>query len=559
MEWIAKMSETSPVAWAVLALCLVGALGLLIASVKFRGVGLGIAGVLFAGIILGHFGFHIEKEILEFVREFGLILFVFTIGLQLGPGFFASLRKQGLKLNLLALSVVLLGVVTTLVFVHKVMGIDLVAALGLFSGATTNTPSLGATQQTLKSLGGAFADQATLPALAYAVAYPGGVFGIIMTLLLLRFVFRINPEQEAEAYRHEQRKGVEPLEHMNVLVKNPNLENLTIGDIPGRTEISVVVSRIKRLGAPEVETATDQTVLHQGDIVLAVGSRRNLEKFRVIVGVESEANLSKSPGRVATRKVVVTHKDVLGKTIDELELDERYRVTITRVARGEVEMTALPELTLQFGDVVRLVGEEEGITKAAKQLGNSVHALSETNFIPIFVGIVLGVLLGMVPFHISGIPVPVRLGIAGGPLVLAIILSRIGRIGPLVWYMPASANLAFRELGIVLFLACVGLKAGEHFFQTVFTHQGLLWLAGGFAITVIPILIVGIVARAFLKMNFTAISGVLAGSMTDPPALAFANAVCKSDAPSVAYATVYPLTMLLRIISVQILVLIFCR
>ena len=553
------MSELNPVAWAVLVLTLTGALGLLIASVKVRGVGLGIAGVLFAGIILGHFGFHIEKEILEFVREFGLILFVFTIGLQLGPGFFASLRKQGLKLNLLALSVVLLGVVTTLLFVNKVMGIDLIASLGLFTGATTNTPALGATQQTLKSLGEAFADKATLPSLAYAVAYPGGVFGIIVVLLLLRFGFRINPEQEAEAYRNEQRKGIDPVERMNILVKNSNLEGLAVGDVPGRKEISVVVSRIKRMGAPEVQTATDQTVLHQGDIILAVGSKRNLEKFRVIVGVESDVNLSKAPGRVVTRKIIVTHKAVLGKTIDQLELDERFGVTVTRVSRTEIEMTALPELALQFGDTVQLVGEEESIAKATKELGNSVRALNETNFIPIFVGIALGVLLGMVPFHFSGIPVPVKLGIAGGPLVLAIILSRIGRIGPLVWYMPGNANLAFRELGIVLFLACVGIKAGEHFFEKVFTHEGLLWLGGGFAITVIPILIVGIVARAFLKLNFTAISGLLAGSMTDPPALAFANAVCKSDAPSIAYATVYPLTMLLRIVSVQILVLIFCR
>ncbi len=559
MEWITKMAEVNPVAWAVLVLSLVGALGLLMASVKVRGVGLGIAGVLFAGILLGHFGFHIEKEILEFVREFGLILFVFTIGLQLGPGFFASLRRQGLKLNLLALSVVLLGVVTTLVFVNKVMGVDLVASLGLFSGATTNTPSLGATQQTLKSLGEAFADKATLPALAYAVAYPGGVFGIIFVLLLLRFGYRINPEQEAEAYRNEQRRGIDPVERMNILVRNSNLEGLAIGDIPGRNEISVVVSRIKRAGEPEVHTATDQTVLHQGDTILAVGSKKNLEKFRVIVGVETDVNLYKAAGRVTTRKVAVTRKAVLGKTIDQLGLDDRFGVTVTRVSRTEIEMTAMPGLALQFGDVLQLVGEDEGIAKATAELGNSVHALNETNFVPIFVGIALGVLFGMIPFQFSGIPVPVKLGIAGGPLVIAIILSRLGRIGPLVWYMPANANLAFRELGIVLFLACVGIKAGEHFFEKVFTHEGLLWLGGGFAITVIPLLIVGLLARGVMKLNFTAISGLLAGSMTDPPALAFANAVSKSDAPSVAYATVYPLTMLLRIVSVQILVLVFCR
>lgn len=559
MQWLNQLSSTQPVAWAVLGLSLIGAFGLVIASVKVRGVGLGIAGVLFAGIIVGHFGFHIEKGILEFVREFGLILFVFTIGLQLGPGFFASLRKQGLKLNALAVCVVLLGVATTLLVANKLLGIDLIASLGLLSGATTNTPSLGAAQQTIATMSSAVADKAALPALAYAVAYPGGVFGIILSLLTLRFIFRINPEQEAEAYRAEQRKGIETLERMNLVIENVNLENLSIGDIPGRRETGVIVSRIRRVGETQVHTATEQTLLHRGDVILAVGARKNLEKFRVIIGRESDVNLTKAPGRVVTRKIVVTRKDRLGKTIDELGLDERFGVTVTRVTRADIEMTALPELALQFGDMLQVVGEEDTMPGVTKELGNSVRALNETNFIPIFVGIALGVLLGTLPIYFLGMPVPVRLGIAGGPLLLAIVLSRIGRIGPLVWYMPANANTAFRELGIVLFLACVGLKAGEKFFSTVFTNEGLLWLAGGFAITVLPILIVGIVARAFFKMNFTAISGLLAGSMTDPPALAFANAVCRSDAPSVAYATVYPLTMLLRIVVVQILVLMFCR
>jgi putative transport protein len=559
MNWITEMHTTQPVAWAVLALSLVGALGLALSSLKIRGVGLGIAGVLFAGIVLGHFGIHIEKEILEFVREFGLILFVFTIGLQLGPGFFASLRKQGLKLNFLAASVVLIGAAVALLIARYVFGIDVIAALGLFSGATTNTPSLGATQQTLKTLGDTYTDKVGLPALAYAVAYPGGVIGIIGTLMLLRTVFRINPEKEAEAYRAEQRKGVDPLERMNLVVENPNLNNLAIGNIPGRREISVVVSRIKRKDATEVQTATDQTELKTGDIILAVGTHKNLEKFRVIVGRESDANLMKAPGRVVTRKIVVTRKEVLGKTIDEIDLDDRYNVAVTRVTRADIEMTALPEVTLQFGDMLQVVGEEAAMSKVAEELGNCVRALNETHFVPIFIGIALGVLFGMIPVHFSGIPAPVRLGIAGGPLVLAIILSRIGRIGPMVWYMPANANLAFRELGIVLFLACVGLKAGETFFAKVFTPEGLNWVLAGLCITVLPILLVGLVARLVFKLNFTAISGLLAGSMTDPPALAFANTVSRSDAPSIAYATVYPLTMLLRIVTVQVLVLVFCR
>lgn len=558
MQWLIELPQTQPVAWAVLLLSLIGGAGLSLASLKIRGIGLGVAGVLFAGIIAGHLGLHIEAEILDFVREFGLILFVFTIGLQLGPAFFASLKKEGFKLNLLAFSVVLLGVVVTLFVVRGLLGVDLIASLGLFTGATTNTPSLGAAQQTLKSLGETFADKTSIPALAYAVAYPGGVFGIIFVLLLLRSVFRINPEMEAEQHRAEQRKDISPVERMNILVQNPNLEGVAIGDIPGRGEIGIVVSRIKRADSADVLPATDQTRLRQGDIILAVGARENLEKLRIILGREAELNLFKLPGRVGTRKIIVTHSGVIGKTIDELAFDERFGVTITRVARADIEMTALPGLRLQFGDTVQVVGEEESIANVTKELGNSVRALNQTNFIPIFVGIVLGIAFGMLPVYLPGMPVPVRFGIAGGPLLVAIILSRMGRVGPLVWYMPANANTAFRELGIVLFLACVGLKAGQKFFATVFTQDGLMWLLGGFAITVIPLIVVGVIARAVMKVNFTTLSGLLAGSMTDPPALAFANAICKSDAPSVSYAAVYPLTMLLRIVTLQILVLWLC-
>lgn len=557
MNWLREMSVAQPVAWSVLVLMLVAVVGLAMASVKVKGVGLGIAGVLFAGILFGHFGFHIEKEILEFVREFGLILFVFTIGLQLGPGFFASLRKSGLKLNVMAATVVIMGAVIAVALAYF-SGVDIVAALGLFSGATTNTPSLGATQTMLRTMTGEYADKAGIPALAYAVAYPGGVFGIITVLLFLKAIFRVDPEKEAALFRAEEKSGVEPLERMNLLVENANVENLTIGTLPGR-EGGVAVSRIKRLGEAEVHTANEQTVLHKGDIILAVGTRKALEQFRVVIGRESDVNLFKVPSRVGWRRIVVTRKEVLGKTLNQLNLDYTYGVAITRVARADIEMTAVPELKLQFGDTVQVVGDEQAMAKVGQALGNCVRTLNETNFIPIFIGIALGVLVGTLPIAIPNMPVPVRLGIAGGPLILAILLSRVGRIGPLLWYMPANANMAFRELGIVLFLACVGLKAGEKFFATVFTNEGLHWLLGGFAITVIPILVIGLIARLVYKLNFTVISGLLAGSMTDPPALAFANAVSRSDSPSVAYATVYPLTMLLRIVSVQILIIIFCR
>ncbi len=559
MEIIAQLAATQPVAWAVLVFSVVAVLGLSLAGIKFKGVGIGIAGVLFAGILVGHAGIHIEPEILEFVREFGLILFVFTIGLQLGPSFFASLRRAGVKLNLLAGGIVLCGVLVTLGY-GWLTRMDPLASAGLFSGATTNTPALGAAQQTLGVLqknhtSRVPSDRVALPALAYAVGYPVGVFGIIGVMLFLRTIFRIDPEKEAEAFKAEQQKGLQPLLRMNLAVENPNLNGLTIAQIPGRRELKVAVSRIKRPETEEVELATDQTVIHSGDRILAIGTKQQLDAFSLIVGRKSGMDLMKAPGRVAFRRVVVTRKEVLGKSIGELGLDSLYGVTITRVVRADVEMPALPELTLQFGDFLHVVGDEEHIAKASDALGNSLRVLNQTNFIPIFLGILLGVAAGLVPFTLPGLPVPVRLGLAGGPLVLAILLARLGKIGPLVWFMPATANTALREMGIILFLASVGIKAGEKFVPTLLSSDGMIWLGGACAITILPLLLVGLFARLVLKLNFVSLCGLLAGSMTDPPALAFANAIAKSDAPSVSYAAVYPLTMLLRIMAAQLIVL----
>lgn len=557
MQWMIDLPASHPVAWSVLVLSVTGALGLALAKLGARGVTLGITGVLFAGIGLGHVGVFIEADILEFVREFGLILFVFTIGLQLGPGFFSSLRRQGLRLNLLAAAIVTLGAVVAW-GVSELAGIDIVATLGLFSGATTNTPSLAATQQTLKTLGDLSAERVSLPALAYAVAYPGGVLGIILALLLIRGLFGIDAEREARSFSAEQRSGAEPLERMNLTVDNPNLAGLPIGGIPGRGEIQVAISRIRRQGGHAVHTATDDTVMQLGDTILAVGSAANLEKLRMIVGHRSDANLMRAHGQVVYRRVVVTRKQALGRTLHELNLQALHNVTITRIARAEIEIPARPQVALQFGDVLQVVGEEAAITRVIAEVGNSPKALNETNFISIFVGLAIGVFVGMLPIGLPDMPVPVRLGLAGGPLIVAILLSRVGHMGPMVWYMPASANTALRELGIILFLACVGLKAGQRFFEIAWSQQGLIWLAAGLCVTMIPILLVGLFARLALKLNYAAISGLLAGSMTDPPALAFANAIARSDAPAVAYATVYPLTMLMRIVIVQGLVLMLC-
>lgn len=561
MDWFNTLAQSQPVAWAVLVLSLVAVLGLLVASIRVRGIGIGVAGVLFAGIVIGHFGLSIDDSILAFVREFGLILFVFTIGLQLGPSFFASLRRDGLQLNLLAVALVLLGVGATLL-VAMLAGFDVFSAVGLYSGATTNTPALGAAQQTVTVLAGqpdsgVDASRAVLPALAYAAGYPVGVFGIIGMILLLRGVFRIDLADELTRFRAAQQRGIEPIKRMNLIVENPNLDGIELGAVPGRRETGVNVSRIKRAGCEEVEVATDQTVLHPGDTILAVGSQRQLEAFRLVVGRVADEDLMRAPGQVAFRRVLVTRKEVLGKTISELGLDSLYGVAITRVLRADVEVTAVPDLRLQFGDFLHVVGDERNIAKAAGVLGNSLKALNETNFIPIFLGILLGVAAGLIPLHLPGLPVPVRLGLAGGPLVLAILLGRLGKLGPLVWTMPATANTAMREMGIVLFLACVGLKAGEHFVPTLLSQDGLMLLGGACVITLVPLLLVGVFARLVMRTNFIALCGLLAGGMTDPPALAFANAMSKSDAPSVAYATVYPLTMLLRILTAQLMVLLW--
>lgn len=557
MEWMQTFVQQQPVAYAVLLLSLVAALGLCIAKVRFRGVGVGIAGVLFAGLLFGHFGCRLHPEVGAFAREFGLILFVFTIGLQLGPSFFASLKKQGWQLSLLALGVVLLGAL--LAALTGLLGVGATARVGLFAGATTNTPALGAAQETLGTLPEISAADRDLPALAYAVSYPMGVVGIIVTLLLVKRIFAINLEVEAEQFHREQTQDIEPLERMNLVIENANLASLTIGELPGREELDIVISRILRVGESEVHTATLATRVSVGDVVLAVGTHKQLERFRLVVGRLSEVDLLASRGQVQQRRIVVTHKLALGKSVRELGLDHLFGVTVTRVTRGDLEVSAVPDIRLQFGDMLFVVGDRRGLDQAAGLVGNSVKALNQTNFIPVFVGIALGVVLGLLPIYLPGLPTPLRMGLAGGPLIVAIVLSRINRIGPLVWYMPENANTAFRELGMILFLGCVGLKSGEHFLATALSLTGVIWLCSAALITIVPLLLMAIVARHYLKLNYLTISGLLAGSMTDPPALAFASAMSQSNAPAVAYATVYPITMLLRIVAAQLLVFMFCR
>jgi putative transport protein len=545
------------VAQSVMALAIVAFIGLAIGSIKFRGLGLGVAGVLFSGLAAAAMGLRADAHILEFVREFGLILFVYTIGMQVGPGFFSSLRKQGLPLNIMAASIVLGGAVLTVLIWMLFMGgtrEQLPAAVGLFSGATTNTPSLAASVQALKEIPNLPPDATKLPGLSYAVAYPFGIMGIILVMVIMRKLGKVDLAQAIQEAEHQTGGQAKTLETQNIEIRNPNFDGRRLKDVPTLGHTGVVVSRLLRAGKPEV--AGPDSVLRVGDVLLAVGPKSQLEELTLIIGGPATTDVRTVPGDITTRSVLVTHTKVIGVPLRDLAMRERFGVNITRVRRSGIELPVLGNLRLNIGDTVVVVGGKSSVEEVARELGDSVKALNHPHVLPVFVGIALGVLVGSIPLQFGNMPAAVKLGLAGGPLIVAILLSRIGRIGPIVWYMPTSANLMVRELGIVLFLACVGLKGGDQFVASL-RDYGLQWLALGALITFVPLFIVALVGSFIYKLNYLTLCGLLAGSMTDPPALAFAGSVTGSDIPSVSYATVYPLTMLLRVVSAQFIVLIF--
>ena len=542
---------------AILTIALVAVAGRLIGAVRFRGIGLGSAGVLFAGILFGQFGVTVDKQIAEFAKEFGLILFVFTIGLQLGPGIIQLWRQQGWLLNGMAFSIVAIGLLMV-VGLERVCGLGVFPAAGIFSGATTNTPSLGAAQQAVAALRSSGPADAGVLASAYAVSYPGGIIGIIAAMLILRAIFRIDAAGESRRIADEEadRKGdvVRPIERRSLLVDNDRLGTLPFSAIPGVEETGVRISRVKRPDDENVHVATEETRLRRGDVIQVVGTDLALDRFVPLIGLPSDIDLMHRSGDARFRRIVVTDPRVLHKPLRELSLDHRYNVSVTRIRRAGIEMTPRGSTCFHYGDVVQVVGDEHSLDLVSEVLGNSVQSLGETDFAPVFLGIATGVLLGMIPLTLPGVPFPIKLGLAGGPLVAAILLSLIGSIGRVVWYIPTAANLALRELGITLFLACAGLGAGESFFRLAFTPQGATWMLAGLAVTMTPLLIVAILARRLAGLNYLTICGVIAGSMTDPPALAFANTLDDSDAAATAYAAVYPLTMVLRIVAAQAIV-----
>ncbi|WP_039054869.1 putative transporter [Enterobacter sp. Bisph1] len=548
----------SDIALTVSILALVAVVGLWIGNVKIRGVGFGIGGVLFGGIIVGHFidkmGISLSGPMLLFVQEFGLILFVYTIGIQVGPGFFASLRVSGLRLNLFAILIVLLGGLVTAIL-YKLFAIPLPVVLGIFSGAVTNTPALGAGQQILHDLGvtGPLVDQMGM---SYAMAYPFGICGILLCMWLLRVLFRVNVEEEARRHDATMSHGTSLIRTINIRVENPNLDKMALQDVPILNSEKIICSRLKRGDLLMVPAPT--TLIETGDLLHLVGLPHDLHNAQLVIGQEVDVSLSTHGTDLRVERVVVTNEKVLGKKIRDLHFKERYDVVISRLNRAGVELVASSAASLQFGDILSLVGRPGAIEAAANEVGNARQKLQQVQMLPVFIGIGLGVLLGSIPLFIPGFPVALKLGLAGGPLITALILGRIGSIGKLYWFMPPSANLALRELGIVLFLAVVGLKSGGDFITTLTHGDGLKWMSYGIFITAVPLLTVGLLARMLAKMNYLTLCGMLAGSMTDPPALAFANALHPtSGAAALSYATVYPLVMFLRIITPQLLAVIF--
>ncbi|MEY4099612.1 MAG: hypothetical protein RL300_783 [Pseudomonadota bacterium] len=546
----------SDVALSTSLLALVAVLGLWLGNFHYKGVGLGIGGVLFGGIVVGHFveqnGIKLDLHTLQFVQEFGLILFVYSIGIQVGPGFFSSLRSTGLRLNGLAALLVLLGCLVA-AGLHSLMGVPLPVVLGILSGAVTNTPSLGAGQQILGELGSLPSSVASM-GMAYAVAYPFGICGILLSMWLLRLGFQINVNREAKEFDKEAGLSREGLNTMNVALRNTNLDGLALASVPVLGDDKVVCSRLKR--GDKVSVPRPDTLLQLGDLLHLVGERSALRGAQLVIGEEVQTSLSTHDTDLHVERVVVTNVQVMGKRISELALSQSYDVVISRLNRAGVELVPEGQTALQFGDILTLVGRPDAIEVVAALMGNAQHKLQQVQMLPVFIGIGLGVLLGSVPFYLPGVPAALKLGLAGGPLVVALIVSRIGSIGALHWFMPPSANLALRELGIVLFLAVVGLKSGGQFFDTLLQGPGASWLLYGILITLIPLLIVGVLARAFGHINYLSLCGLLAGSMTDPPALAFANAMHPtSGAAALSYATVYPLVMFLRIVAPQLLAL----
>ena len=546
MEVLRNLFEGYPNLWgggvahSVLILSLTIAFGIILAKIKVRGVSLGVTWILFVGIVFGHFNMNLDEHLLHFLKEFGLILFVYSIGLQVGPGFFSAFKKGGFTLNMLAVLVVALGVGIT-VILHFTTGTPITTMVGILSGAVTNTPGLGAAQQANSDLNGIDAPDI---ALGYAVSYPLGVVGIILSLLALKYLLRINTAQEEKEAEvglgHLQELTVRPV---SIEVRNESVDGIKIKELRPLLNRKFVISRIKHREGGETELVNSETVIHVGDIILVISTPIDVEAITIFFGKEIKMEWEQLNKQLISRRILITKPELNGKTLSQLKIRNNFGASITRINRSGVDLVAGPQLQLL------------AVAHAEKVLGNSMKRLNHPNLIPIFIGIALGCILGSIPFAFPGIPQPVKLGLAGGPLIVSILISRFGPKYKLITYTTISANLMLREIGISIFLACVGLGAGEGFVDTIIHGGGYIWVGYGVIITILPLLITGLVGRYYCKLNYFTLIGVLAGSTTNPPALAYSNDLTSCDAPAVGYATVYPLTMFLRVLTAQLLIL----
>ena len=557
MDWLISLfTDNSTIAHDVIVYSLVIALGVLLGKVKFFGVSLGVTFVLFVGILMGHLGFDIGNQtLLKFIKEFGLILFVFSIGIQVGPSFFSSFKKGGMQMNLVAALTVLLNILVALVIFYVDSDVTIPEIVGILSGAVTNTPGLGAAQQALDTMGKAGADSLSM---GYAAAYPLGVVGIILSMIILKAVFKIKIENEVKEIEEEKENSQLKPYVVTFEIENKLIDGKTVLELNSIVDHNFVISRLKKGSTGEVIIPTSKTVLEIGDLLLIVCSAQDESIFNSVLGrrVEHKGE-AVATEEVVSRRILVTKAHYNGRTLGSLRLHNGYKLNATRVNRAGVDLIASPNLAIQVGDRITVVGDPSHIERLSTRLGNSMKRLHEPNMFTMFIGIFLGIVVGCIPIAIPGMSASMQLGLAGGPLVVAILLSRFGYKMKLVTYTSTSANLMLREVGICLFLASVGISAGGGFADTVFNAQGLKWVLFGFIITVVPLLIMSIVARAKFKFNYLSILGIMSGSYTDPPALAYGNKVANNDAPAVAYSTVYPLTMFLRVITAQLLILIF--
>lgn len=560
MDWLINLfTTTDSVAHIVLLYAIVIAVGVYLGKIKIGGISIGVTFVLFAGIAAGHIGFTAPTNILSFLQEFGLILFVFMIGLQVGPGFLESFRKGGITLNLLSTVMVVLNVIVMFacyyIFFDTSDPKNLPMMVGTLYGAVTNTPGLGAANETLYSI----FDKGEVPQIAsgYACAYPLGVLGIIGATIAIKYIFGIKLEKEEEELAKEEEDNDDVKPHfMDLEVTNLYLEGKTLAQVHNFLNRDFVCSRILHDG--HVSIPNGSTIFHIGDKLFVVCVENDAEAIIAFIGPTINVDWKKQDEPMVSKRILVTRSSINGKTLGQMHFSSAYGVNVTRVTRQGVDLFAIPSLSLQVGDRIMVVGPEDAVNRVAAVMGNSIKRLDAPNIATIFVGVFIGILFGSIPVAIPGIPVPIKLGIAGGPLIIAILIGRYGYKVHLVTYTTTSAKMMLREIGLMLFLASVGIKAGDGFLETVIQGDGVKYVYTGFLITIIPILIIGIIARKKYKFNYFTIMGMIAGTYTDPPALAYANSICSKEAPSIGYSTVYPLSMFLRIFTAQIIVLFFC-